>query len=245
MSGIEMVSCSSDNDLAARASEAWISEIARASRAGKPHCVALSGGRIARKFFTATVHRIRTGRIGGGDSARLLDHVHFFWADERCVPPTDGESNFRMADELLFRPLGVSAGRIHRICGEESPEVAAEKAAAEISRIVPLKAAGQPALDLILLGLGEDGHVASLFPGESEAVASGPEVYRSVHNSPKPPLKRVTLGYAAIAAAGQVWMLASGGGKAAALGDAVSPAGNNPFARVLRSRSGVTVFRDF
>ena len=74
-------------------------------------------------------------------------------------------------------------------------------------RIMPLNADGQPMLDLIILGMGEDGHVASLFPGEAEATRADAAVYRAVKNSPKPPPRRVTLGYAAIAAARQVWVL--------------------------------------
>ena len=122
----------------------------------------------------------------------------------------DQESNFRLANELLFAPLKISENQIHRIRGELPPEAAAAQAASEISAITPLNKSGQPVLDLIFLGMGEDGHVASLFPGENEAAGSDNAVYRAVKNSPKPPPNRVTLGYAAIVAARQVWVLVSG-----------------------------------
>jgi 6-phosphogluconolactonase len=104
---------------------------------------------------------------------------------------------------------------------------------------------GQPVLDLVLLGLGEDGHTASLFPGESDEVASSPAVYRAIFNSPKPPPERVTLGYGAIAAAQQVWMLASGGAaKEKAFRESLIADGRTPFGRVLRDRNETRIFSD-
>jgi 6-phosphogluconolactonase len=225
------------DELTRAVASAWLDQIAAANRMSNPHCVALSGGRVARKFFASVAELAKADRVS-------LDTVHFFWADERCVLPDDAESNFADAQRLLFEPLKVSEDRIHRICGEEPPEIAAAKATAEIFRVVPCNAAGQPVLDLILLGIGEDGHVASLFPGEAESLVADKTVYRAVRNSPKPPPNRVTLGYAAIAAARQVWVLASGAGKAAALRDSLDLSGQTPLARVLQSRSHTRVFSD-
>src|SRR5277367_1160804 len=118
----ELISFANADELAARAASAWLDEIAAANHAAKPHCVALSGGRIALKFFTSIVAQTRAREIS-------LGLVHFFWADERCVPPDDAESNFKMTNELLFAPLKISDNHIHRIHGEGSPEVAAQKAA--------------------------------------------------------------------------------------------------------------------
>lgn len=148
--------------------------------------------------------------------------VHFFWADERCVPPQDPESNFALADSWLFQPLRVAAASIHRIRGEAPPAQAAREAAEELSRFAPLDQAGCPVLDLILLGMGEDGHVASLFPGsESAGVTAGDnDIYRAV-TAPKPPPNRITLTYPVIYAARQVWVLASGPGKERALADSL------------------------
>jgi 6-phosphogluconolactonase len=140
--------------------------------------------------------------------------------------------------------LGIVADRIHRIRGEASPEEAAQHAEAELCRIAPLNGDGQPVLDLIFLGMGEDGHVASLFPGEPETALSDKAVYRVVRNSPKPPPVRITLGYATIAAARQVWVLASGAGKETALRESLKPEGQTPLARVLRSCPQAKVFTD-
>jgi len=199
-------------------------------------CVALSGGRIAKDFFSAVVRQAR-------ERGQSLAQVHFFWADERCVPPDHAESNYRSAAELIFTPLGVPVQNVHRIRGEDEPEHAAREAEDELCRFAPVNAAGQPVLDLILIGMGEDGHVASLFPGEAEDVMALPVVYRAVTAS-KPPPRRITLGYAAIAAAREVWVLASGAGKEAALRESLSPGGATPLARVLRARERTRIFTD-
>jgi 6-phosphogluconolactonase len=214
-----------------------LDEVAAANRAGKPHLVALSGGRITLKFFAAVIE------LASARNVSLAD-VHFFWADERCVPPNDPESNFAAADKLFFQPLGIALGNIHRIRGEDTPGKAAELANAEILRIAPSSTDGQPMLDLIFLGVGEDGHVASLFPSEPESMLTGKAVYRAIANSPKPPPDRVTLGYPTIAAARQVWVLASGAGKEPALRESLKPDGQTPLARVLRSRSQNRIFTD-
>lgn len=198
--------------------------------------LALSGGRIAKDYLSALARLAE-------ERGQSLAHVHFFWADERCVTPEHAESNYRSAAELLFQPLGLPAANIHRIRGEDDPDAAARAAEAELRRIVSADASGQPVLDLVLLGMGEDGHVASLFPGEPEATMSSPVVYRAVTAS-KPPPRRVTLGYAAIAAAREVWVLASGAGKEAALRESLAPGGRTPLARVLRERDGTRIFTD-
>jgi len=234
----ELIPFASAGELSRAAAGEWLDEIATASRAGKPHCVALSGGRIARKFFASTIEQ-------AGARSISLECVHFFWADERCVPPDDAESNYRLAHELLFAPLKIGGTQIHRIPGELSPDDAAARAASEICRVAPLNAGGQPVLDVILLGMGEDGHVASLFPGEPEAAIFNRAVYRAVKNSPKPPPNRVTLGYAALAAARRVWVLVSGPGKEAALRESLSPAKKNPLGRLIQSRSNTKIFNDF
>jgi len=98
-------------------------------------------------------------------------------------------------------------------------------------------------LDLVLLGMGEDGHVASLFPGEAEDVMNSSAVYRAVTAS-KPPPRRISLGYGALVAAREVWMLASGSGKETALRESLSPTGATPLARLLRARGRTRIFTD-
>lgn len=233
MSNWELKPCA---DATALADLAVAEFIGWAALSSEPKTVAVSGGRIAKDFFSAVARQSKA-------RGQSLAHVHFFWADERCVPPTDTESNYRSAAELLFTPLGLPAENLHRIRGEDEPAQAAREAEAELRRFALANAAGQPVLDLVLLGMGEDGHVASLFPGEPEAAMSSPAVYRTVTAS-KPPPRRVTLGYATIAAARVVWVLASGAGKEAALRESLSPAGKTPLARVLRERERTEIFTD-
>ena len=98
-------------------------------------------------------------------------------------------------------------------------------------------------MDWVFLGMGEDGHVASLFPGESAAVMDRPAIYRNVV-AVKPPPQRITLGYAALAAAREVWVLASGAGKEAILRASLKAEGVTPLARVIASRAQTRIFTD-
>ncbi len=238
MKNFELVSFASADELARAVASAWLDEIEAVNRMGKMHFVALSGGRIARNFFAAVTEQARARAVS-------FDRVHFFWADERCVPPDDPESNFYQAKKLLFGPLKIGDAQIHRIRGEDSPEAAAKAASTEISQIVPLNEASQPILDIIFLGMGEDGHVASLFPGESNVLILDKVIYRAVNNSPKPPPNRVTLGYTTITAAKQVWVLVSDAGKESVLRKSLCSQGHTPLARVTQFRTRTKIFCDF
>jgi 6-phosphogluconolactonase len=220
--------------LAQSGAEQWVDQVRRAGN--DRLSVALPGGRIYRLFFEAVVRE--AGRYAG-----VLDHVHFFWGDERCVPPDDEDSNFRLADDLLLQPLGISESQVHRIHGEDSPEAAASAAEAELRSVVANNANGVPVLDYVFLGMGEDGHVASLFPGEVGSAAHSPAVYRAVQG-PKPPPKRITLGYGAIGAATNVWVLVSGPDKEGALRQSIIPGGGTPLARVISNRKETTILTD-
>jgi 6-phosphogluconolactonase len=233
----ELISFRTPDELALAAANAWLDEIEVANRAGRGHHVALSGGRITQKLLAATVEQSRSRKIS-------FDRVHFFWVDERCVPPADPQSNFKLVNDCLLVPLKISPEKIHRLRGEDVPEAAAKQAEAEIRQVLGANSEAQPVLDLILLGLGEDGHVASLAPEEPEPMMFDKAVYRGVHNFAKPPPDRITLGYQAIAAARQVWMLASGAGKEQPLRESLAPNGNTSFARVLRLRQSTKILTD-
>ena len=198
--------------------------------------VALSGGRIAKPFYQSIVQHTRGNPY--------LDRVHFFWADERCVPPADPESSFAIPRDHLFAPLNTPSANIHRIIGEADHQFAAEQAEAEICRLTPLNADGQPILDLIILGMGEDGHVASLFPEEDEAARASTNVYRPVIAT-KPPPRRITIGYPAIAAARQVWVLASGDGKREAYAGLLRGDTRLPIVRVANQHPELLFLQDF
>ena len=237
MQNFELIQCTGPDELAARAAKEWLDEIERANRVTAAHDVALSGGRITTKFLAAVVEQSKARKIS-------LSQVNFFWADERCVPPTDAQSNFKLVNDGLFAPLKIAPDKIHRLRGEDGPEAGAKQAEVEIRKIVGANGRGQPVLDLIFLGLGEDGHVASLAPEEPESMMSDSAVFRGVHGFPKPPPDRITIGYQTIAAARQVWMLASGSGKEQAFRDSLAPNGKTSFARVLKLRDRTRIFSD-
>lgn len=224
-----------DAALAAAVAARWVDRIESARRLGIPHRVALPGGRITRKFLSeAAVEAARRGVS--------MDGVDFHWGDERCVPPDDAESNFRLAKETLFDAARVPAGRIHRIRGEVDPAEAAREAEAALRAECGAKPGEQPVLDLVFLGMGEDAHVASLFPGAPAAVTESRSTYLPVIG-PKPPPQRVSLSFAALAAAREIWVLASGTGKEEALKVSLS-GGGTPLGRVLRECGKPMVFTD-
>ena len=231
-----MSGCTAFADKAALAEHAaaqWLARLAKRDT-NTPITVALSGGRIPRLLYESVVELARPS---------VFDNVHFFWGDERVVPPTDDESNFKLADLGLFRPLRIPPGQVHRVQTERSETEAVQLATDELLRFTNSQADRQPVIDLVFLGMGEDAHVASLFPGDTEAIKSQ-AVYRAV-TGPKPPPRRITLGYPALAAAREVWVLASGEGKAEALRVSLTKGGDIPLARVLQSRERTEILTDF
>ena len=220
-------------ELAGHAAALWLERLAKRDPA-KPFTVALSGGRIPRLLYELVVEQARPG---------AFENVHFFWGDERFVSTTDDESNYKLANEGLFQPLQIPLGQVHRVQTERSEAEAVQMAIEELQQFAVGQALGQPVIDLVFLGMGEDAHVASLFPGDTEAFESQ-SVYRAV-TGPKPPPRRITPGYPALAAAREVWVVLSGDGKADTLAAAMEPDSNLPIARVLRSRTHTRIFTDF
>jgi 6-phosphogluconolactonase len=115
--------------------------------------------------------------ISGGSTPKLMfqkmaatpfawDRVHLFFVDERCVPPTDPASNYKLANENLIAPSKIPAANVHRIEGEIAPPDAAERYASEIRQFFGLSEGGMPQFDIVHRGMGPDAHTASLFPGE-------------------------------------------------------------------------------
>jgi 6-phosphogluconolactonase len=165
--------------------------------------MALSGGR------TPAI----TYRLLGGDPGSLpWKNTHFFWGDERCVPPDDERSNFKLARETLFLKNPIPENNIHRMPGEILPP---EKAALYYEQdLITFFGPGRPAIDLILLGMGADGHTASLFPG-SPALKAGRELVTAVVPPPgiKPAVPRLTMILPVINAARNVLFLVTGSEK--------------------------------
>ena len=236
MEKFDLLTFTSDLELAGAVADQWLRDVERTQSLSAEQHVAFSGGRVARHFFRALVQQ-------SNERNPRLHRIHFFWADERCVPPTDPESNYGVARQCLFEPLKIETNHIHRIHGELAPEEAAMAAAAAIRRGVRSNQAGQPLLDFVFLGMDEDGHIASLFPGESDEKVNSNLVYRAV-TAPKPPPSRITLGYAALVAAREVWVLASGFGKEQALRDSLVSTSQTPLGRLLQMRSSTRIFTE-
>ncbi|MCC2308270.1 6-phosphogluconolactonase [Cellulomonas chengniuliangii] len=154
--------------------------------------------------------------------------VHVWWGDERFLPDGDPERNETQARDALLRSLGdaLPAGNVHAVPapgnGVGTPEQAAALYAGELAAFAPGGAA-TPAFDVLMLGMGPDGHVASLFPGHDALAAEGVSTV-GVHGSPKPPAERVSLTFEAIRAAREVWVVAAGPEKAQAVASALSGA---------------------
>jgi 6-phosphogluconolactonase len=188
--------------------------------------IALSGGSIGPLFFPAL--------------ARLpLDWslVDFFWADERAVPPTHPDSNFAEADRLWLTPAGVPSERIHRMHAEGPDLPAAARAyAAELRQVTGTP----PALDFALLGVGPDGHVASLFPGHP-ALEEEAEAAVSIEDAPKPPPRRITLTLPVLAAATRLVVAAEGEAKAAVIRQALEPGSSLPAGMLISRARNVSV----
>lgn len=147
-----------------------------------PFRIALSGGGTAKLLF----------RLWAQEYARKIawHRLRFYWADERCVPPEDPESNFKYADELLFHRLGIPDDHLFRIRGEEDPEQEARRYAAAVRAELPLHD-GLPRFDAVILGIGDDGHTASIFPGTSQLLTD-PACY-AVSRHPVTGQRRITM----------------------------------------------------
>lgn len=223
-----------DIALAAAVADGWRAQLTAAKQAGRLHVVALSGGRISLRVFAMLAD---LAAHGDPDMAP----ARFFWADERCVPPDHPDSNFLSARTLLLDPAGVPPSHIHRIRGEDEPSEAAARASAALSEATGAAPDAMPVTDLVLLGMGEDGHVASLFPGHDAILADESTVFLPVEGSPKPPPRRITLGPGPIIAAREVWVIVAGDGKEAALRESLDPGGDTPLASIIRRRANTRV----
>jgi 6-phosphogluconolactonase len=162
--------------------------------------------------------------------------IHFFWGDERCVPPEDPESNFGMAWQTWISKITLAPGHVHRIIGElPDADRAASAYEAEIRTILP--GAGVPSFDLVLLGMGTDGHTASLFPGtrweEQRLVVA--------NQAPESGLRRISMTPRLVNAAQAIIFLAAGANKSKALADVLeNPESDLPAARIRPERGSLT-----
>ncbi len=179
--------------------------------------------------------------LTGGSAANLYEHlalaalpwdrVHVFFGDERCVPPTHADSNYKLAREKLLSRVPIPEANVHRMRGEDEPRAAATAYEDEL-----VAATDGGAIDVLHLGMGPDGHVCSLFPGHALLdPGADARLVASLDDSPKPPASRVTLTLAAIAKAKRALFIVMGEGKASAVRAAIQdPSSPLPAAIVHR-----------
>ena len=181
----------------------------------------LAGGRTPRATYELLATELREEI----DWRRVI----FYFNDERCVGPDDPASNYRSAKEALFDPLKLPSGSVRRMAGELAPDAAAADYDAEIRAVIVDR---QPAFDLTLLGIGVEGHTASLFPGS----AALEETTRTVANVtvPADPPERLTMTPVALAASRQILFLVTGKEKAQALASIFGGSDDLPAARVAQ-----------
>lgn len=165
--------------------------------------VALSGGTTPQTIFDLLAEEFR--------EAIQWEKLKLFWVDERCVPPTNDESNYRMTYTHLISKIGISDKNIFRIKGELSPEEALAEYIQVIKTQVPSKN-GWPVFDLIVLGMGDDGHTASIFPHQIDLWKS-PEIC-AIGNHPVTGQSRVTITGKVINSSSQIIFLVTGENKA-------------------------------
>lgn len=215
----------------------------------------------AAQFFTeAAVKAVQTrGRariaISGGTTPKAMfqlladpaqpflkqvpwDKLDLYWVDERCVPPASADSNYRMTNEALLSKVPLDPERIHRMEGELEPEAAAARYESTIRNTFRLEGAETPSFDLILLGMGDDGHTASLFP-HTEAINNLTDIVTANH-VPQKDTWRITLTWPVINQGREVVFLIEGAAKARVLHDVLlGPYQPDTFpSQIIRPASG-------
>lgn len=165
--------------------------------------VAISGGSTPRRLYALLASEEYSSKVEWGS-------VHFFWVDERCVPKGHGESNFKLVSDLLLSRISIPAENIHMIKGEDGPERGAHGYENELRRF--FAKSELPTFDLIILGMGEDGHTASLFPNSpllKETRRLAVPVFME-----KPMISRISLTLPVLNNASQIIFLVAGRSKA-------------------------------
>ncbi len=184
----------------------------RVAESGK-FFAALSGGSTPRRLYQMMAAPAFASRVDGSS-------IHLFQVDERCVPPDHASSNFTMIREAWLAPASTPSENFHRIEGEANdPAEASRRYAGAIERVISGREGNSPRFDLIFLGMGADGHVASLFPG-SAALAETTSWVAVSEPGPER-LRRITLTLPVLNAAARIVFLVSGGEKAEALARAL------------------------
>jgi 6-phosphogluconolactonase len=196
-----------------------VHRLAKRGAGGRTVHVSLTGGSMGSAVLVAAMRHPRRDRV---DWSR----VHFWWSDERFLARDHQERNERQARAALLDSLTIPAANIHAVAATDDGielEEAAERYAAELARYPQADGTPWPSFDICFLGVGPDGHIASLFPDRPEILITD-RVAVAVRDSPKPPPDRVSLTRPVINGSQRVWLVLSGTDKASALGLALAGA---------------------
>ncbi|MGD8115313.1 6-phosphogluconolactonase [Vibrio sp. TRT 29B02] len=201
------------------------------SELGRPVHISLSGGSTPKMLFKLLASDTYATSI-------QWNNLHFWWGDERCVAPDDVESNYGEANALLFSQVNLPRENIHRIRGEDEPAVEAKRFAEEMAAVIPCEN-GTPVFDWILLGVGADGHTASLFPNQTNYQDENLSVLAS---HPESGQIRVSKTAKVLEAAKRISYLVLGAGKVDIVNEIhTTPANELPYpASKIQSKTGLT-----
>jgi 6-phosphogluconolactonase len=230
----EIIICQDVGELNRQAAEQYVSLAREAFARSGRFTVGLSGGSTPKALYSLLASPDYTERL---DWSR----VHLFWGDERCVPPDHPENNFRMVQESLLSKIQIPSENVHRMMGEKEPEQAATKYEEHLRQFFCLPRGGVPRFDLIFLGLGEDGHTASLFP-DTAALNEKEHLVAAVYLD-KLKTYRLTLTLPVINAAARIIFLVTGQSKSTVVNkllSADSKSQNYPATKVSPANGHVT-----
>ena len=199
--------CEGDGAVAQAAAKLFAESAANAAATRGVARVAISGGSTPKAMFALLADRAEPYF-----AMVPWDKVELYWVDERCVAPDDPDSNYGVARDLLLSKVPLQEDKVFRIEGELEPEVAAHRYESQMRNVMRLEGAQLPTLDLVLLGMGDDGHTASLFP-HTEAIN---ELGRYVvaNHVPQKDTWRITLTWPVINQAREVAFVIEGSAKA-------------------------------
>lgn len=239
----EVIVLPSPEAVAEHAADETCRRAARAITERGRFVLALSGGSTPRLYHQALAAQLAPKRTASGRPGPEIDWTKVFilFSDERAVPADHKDSNYRMAEETLLSRVPVPPGQVHRIEADDGDHVLAALAYER-----QLVEAGLMPADLVILGMGEDGHTASLFPASAPrngVAQSGGSPWITATEAPpaSPVAHRVTFTYGALAAARSVLAMITGHSKAARLKEVLSGAADLPMRRVLESRREETL----
>lgn len=199
----------------------------------QPFHLALSGGETGQQLFRFWADKY-------ADKVNW-DLLRFYWVDERCVEPDDDKNNYKHAEELLFRPLNIPSSHIHRIFGEQDPEIEAERYSELVKWELP-GYASTPCFDCVILGIGDGGHTASIF-SKTKDLYTDPRCY-AVSQHPVTGQKRITMTGTIILKADMLLVPVVGLSKTDVLRSVINETSEteSPASYILSRASNATVF---